>query len=133
MQCEHKFKFDLPEGCPDPDAQEMTIVLYRIIQGEQLSEEDFVPYAKINDQNPTFKAYCKSFGVSFYHSREAIEAAVSRLKKKDKLGCYVALILLTPCLGKAKFDVPKRGHYCLWLYDDFSIDEVNVLDVFPIV
>lgn len=116
----------LPADCPPLEAAESDKWLYRIIKGDQIQETDFWSFNKLNSQRQEYKELCKAWGLSLF---EAKDSAIEIIKRKPDVGISVVEIFVTKSLGKLQLTNPKSTHHTLWLYDTFSLDQLQYRNI----
>ena len=116
---------DMPEGVPP---EEICIphehVLYRLIKGENATEEDLKTYYE-NDPNKEWGAnQAESYAVSMYDDL----ARTNNLKKIASLknSKAVAKIVLNPKDGVVNQTFHKN-HYSWWKTDRFDINSIEIV------
>ena len=83
MNC---YKESLPINCPPLSSLENddSLILYRVVNTNILSESDFLPYSRLYPDNPRYKTCCDAHGVSFYSNPEVAKNKCLEIYKKGK-------------------------------------------------
>lgn len=107
-----KFPDWFPGACPPANAVDASGVVYRIVSGATVTEEDFLTH---HERGAALSApACKRCGVSVFSSHEK---AVHRLKLSPRLGNGIAKGQLDASSGKTDNPNPNSGHMEWWAYD----------------
>jgi hypothetical protein len=119
------WKEKLPENCPPKTARELEQDVFRILQDENPTENDFIPYAKLYPNNKRYKNLCKAYAISFYDSLENTKEAYKlALKRGRRLGNYIGQFKLTVKDGLSEYD-SRTGHISTWFYNSWDFKNFN--------
>jgi hypothetical protein len=121
------YKLDLPPYCPIGGSGEQTIVLFRIVSGEILTDDDLKSYVEL--YNGRYKSQCKAHGISFFSNFASAERVYheSVTRNRPIHGGYVAKIEILPQHGM--LHTYDKNHYTLWLYEGVAAHNLRCVDV----
>jgi|GEM_PF-827908 hypothetical protein len=124
------WKETLPENCPPPAATEINQEVYRILQFEDSSEDDFIPYAKLRPNNKRYNnTLCLAYAISFFDTIDNAKAAyINSLLRGRKLGDYIGKFSLLNTDGKSTYN-STNGHISTWLYNSWELKNFKCLNV----
>lgn len=115
------FKSQLPINCPPKDVEEQEIDLYRLVVPGNMVES-FKNYNELEPENEKYKFICNAYGISFFDN---IESVKDLLTKERNEGMAIAKIKITKNFGVLTKRRTLKGHYTLWLYQNFNPNVVN--------
>lgn len=115
------WKEALPEKCPPESATGINRKVFRAINSNTLTEDDFQCYAVANVR---YKNICKAYAISFFDTTEKILEAF----KRKKLGNFIAEIELKENHGVAHFD-KDSGHLSVWFYNTWEFSNFTILSL----
>lgn len=119
------WKETLPENCPPTTATELEQDVFRILQNETSTENDFTPYVKLYPDNKRYKNLCKAYAISFYDNIEnAKEAYKIALTRGKTIGNYIGQFTLTPNDGKSEY-TSSNGHFSTWFYNSWDFNDFD--------
>ncbi|WP_106598582.1 hypothetical protein [Dyadobacter jiangsuensis] len=120
---------NLPDQCPPLNACNIEETVYRITADRTLAEEDFIPIARLKPENKRYKDLCIAHAVSFFDSYDNARAAFARARERNKiLGNYIVQLSVNHAHGVSEYE-DESGHHSFWFYRDFTIDQLEVLDL----
>lgn len=128
------WKEQLPNNCPPNNAYEADTIAFRVLQNEEPSENDFIPYVKMYPENERYKTFCKAHALSFYDTIEHAVSAIREARERSRnIGRLVAKVELKSEHGKLEYN-ESNGHYSFWLkenysYTDFLTQEIQEANV----
>ena len=123
------FKLQLPPKCPPEKATESDFVLYRIMQGDSLTNTDLLSYAEVKPDR--YSSQCKAFGISLFSQKNEAEEAYLKAKSRNLiLGKYIGKLQIQHSHGKLASQ--NGSHFTLWLYSNVDASKIPCLKVFPI-
>lgn len=115
----------LPENCPPATATEISQDVFRILQDENSTENDFIPYSKLHPDNKRYKTLCKAHAISFYDNLEnAKEAYKMALTRNKTIGNYIGKFTLSTTDGKSEY-TQSNGHFSTWFYNSWDFNNFN--------
>lgn len=122
------FKENLPSYCPPDKAKSDDITLYRLFVKDEACEENFECYVNLYPENVKFHRQCLAYGISFFDNLIAINELRRKPGNSSK---FVAQVNIKQEYGKLLKNNPQKGHYTLWLFEDFKpeVVEFNIIDM----
>jgi hypothetical protein len=119
------WKETLPENCPPETARGLEQDVFRILQNEIPTANDFIPYAKLYPNNKRYKNLCKAYAISFYDNLENTKEAYKFALKRGKIiGKYIGKFKLTVKDGLSEYD-SRNGHISTWFYKSWDFNNFN--------
>jgi hypothetical protein len=112
---EREFPSAFPSGCPPSTASPASGIVYRIVQGLKVSEQDFASSQELG--NYLNAPPCSRCGVSVFNS---IESAAHRRNLTPRLGLAIAEGTLKPECGLTELTNNKSGHITWWAYSSVA-------------
>ena len=107
---------ELPKNCPPKTATELNQDVFRILENDISTSDDFTPYVKLYPDNKRYKSLCKAHAISFYDNVEnAKDAYKIALKRGRTIGHYIGKFALATTDGKSEY-TSTNGHYSTWFY-----------------
>lgn len=121
------FRFTLSQ-CPPKHAAEQERVLYRILRGDSLTDDDLQSYAE--KEPDRYSKQCNAHGISLYEKYEDAVAAYEAAKRRNKLlGTHLGKLHVKTDHGQL---AEQNGHYTLWLYKQVDSSKIPCLAVVSI-
>ena len=113
------FREPLPDGCPPPDAQEITqaLVVYRLVDGDPPTCDDFKSQRAQKPNNQFSVPECQARGLSVFSEVREAEKQLRRPNHKGKLVCQVTLDRGAGHILKTG----RKSHFTWWPLADFAI------------
>lgn len=111
-----------PEGCPPEDAKELRIKVYRLIENDMLTKNDFKSFKELGRDARSEKYPFIEYGLSVNKNYDELRRCwrgTPGLKKKFK---NIASGITYECTGKLKY-TPTKGqnnHYTWWVYNEVN-------------
>jgi hypothetical protein len=113
----------LPEQCPPQSAEALEAEVYRILKSPTPTEDDFVPYSRLHEQNTRYNNLCSSYAISFFNSISSAEKALeSSIIRGKALGTHIGLFHLKRHHGVSQQN-SSTGHINTWLYKAWSFSD----------
>ncbi|GAA0435383.1 hypothetical protein GCM10008983_09950 [Lentibacillus halophilus] len=118
--CERQYPDFFPVGCPPSDAKPMEIRVYRLVQGNTITKEDFKSFIEEgrNGSNPKFSFTEYGLSVNLKHEElRNYRRAVPALRKKFKNIAY-GITYKDKGVVKSTPSAKQENHYTWWLCKD---------------
>lgn len=125
------YKEVLPDNCPPSTATEMECVVFRLFMKNEISKDEFIPYAISKKDNPRYNNLCAAYAVSFYDSYDnAIVAYKEAVKRESELAMctFIAALKLKKEYGRGE-QKKKSGHINIWLYNSWNFRNFDVISI----
>jgi hypothetical protein len=129
------WKENLPENCPPITAIGANCYVFRILKNSDPTEDDFIPYARLYQNNIRYNNLCKAYAISFYKTLENVKVTCrDLLGKGNNTGKYIGKFEINETDGVSKIS-EKNGHISTWFYETWDFNSflhslVNVLDLY---
>ena len=113
------FREPLPDGCPPPDAQEITqdIVFFRLVEGNPPTDDDFRSQRAQKPNNQFGVPECQTRGLSVFSE---ISEAAKQLKRPNHNGKLICRVTLGQGAGYI-VKTGRKSHFTWWPLADFDI------------
>jgi len=131
-----RYKEKLPKDCPPALSIENddSLILYRIVNTDTLSETEFLPYSRLYPEKEKYKTDCSANGVSFYSDPDiAKKKCLEIYEKGKKLGSFIAKVRFKSKSGKYKC-TGQTQHCNFWFYLAANIEsDLEYLDLIEVL
>jgi hypothetical protein len=119
------YKLKLPPDCPNSDAKEFEMQLYRILQSDCLDDADLLSYAETNGR---LTNQCKAHGLSFYKSYAGVLSTYKAAVQRNRiLGTHIAKVQIQPKHGR--LHTTDGDHFTLWVYSGITAADFRCVSV----
>jgi hypothetical protein len=108
-----RFPHWFPQDCPPASASDASGLVYRIVSGETLRDEDFLSHHELGTARGA--PPCRRCGISVFDS---FRNALHRLRLSPRLGTAISEGELTAEAGKTELTSAASGHMEWWAYAD---------------